>query len=75
VKTLNLKSFFIGPPPDAFQAYVNDSGVAATLAMYYTLHLTKQKDKLGLMRVLGCLSTTYHGRSYDDPFLHSLVQI
>lgn len=62
-----------GPPPDAFQAYVNDSGVAATLAMYYTLQLARQKDKVGLSRVLGCLSTSYHGRSYDDAYLHSLV--
>lgn len=62
-----------GPPPDAFQAYVGDSGVAATVAMYYTLHLARVKDKLGLMRVLGCLSTSLNGRAYDDTFLHTLV--
>ncbi|OXA60005.1 negative elongation factor B [Folsomia candida] len=64
-----------GPPPDAFQAYVNDSGVAATLAMYYTLQLARQKDKVGLMRVLGCLSTSYRSHSYDDPYLHSLISL
>ena len=42
--------FQLGPPPDAFQAYVGDSGVAATVAMYYTLHLTRMKDKVGIMR-------------------------
>jgi len=64
-----------GPPPDAFQAYVNDSGVAATLAMYYTLQLARQKGKTGLMRVLGCLSTSCDGRSYDDAYLHSLISL
>lgn len=64
-----------GPPPDAFQAYVGDSGVAATVAMYYTLHLARVKDRVGLMRVLGCLSTSYHGRAYDDTFLHTLVSL
>jgi negative elongation factor B len=64
-----------GPPPDAFQAYVGDSGVAATVAMYYTLHLARLKDKVGIMRVLGWLSTSYLSRGYDDPFLHSLVAL
>lgn len=64
-----------GPPPDAFQAYVGDSGVAATLAMYYVTHLAKQKDRHGVMRVLAWLSTSYRGRGYDDTFLHSLVSL
>jgi negative elongation factor B len=64
-----------GPPPDAFQAYVGDSGVAATIAMYYTIHLARLKDRVGLMRVLGWLATSYRGRGYDDPFLHALVAL
>lgn len=26
-----------GPPPDAYQAYIQENGVASVLAMYYTL--------------------------------------
>jgi len=42
--------------------------------MYYTVQVARQKDKQGLMRVLGCLSTSYRGRAFDDPFLHTLVR-
>ncbi len=29
----------IGPPPDAFQAYISESSVPCVLAMYYTLQV------------------------------------
>jgi len=64
----------LGPPPDAFQAYLGESSVAATLAMYYALNLVRAKDKNGVMRVLGYLATTHRFRAYDDPFLHTLVR-
>ena len=30
----------LGPPPDAFQAYISESSVPCVLAMYYTLQVT-----------------------------------
>ncbi|XP_003741538.1 negative elongation factor B [Galendromus occidentalis] len=61
----------LGPPPDAYQAYVNESGVACILASYYTLHTVKSRDRTGLMRVLGVLSGEAY--AYSDVFLHTLV--
>ncbi|XP_022672429.1 negative elongation factor B-like isoform X1 [Varroa jacobsoni] len=60
-----------GPPPDAYQAYINESGVACILACYYTLHTVRTRDRTGLMRVLGVLSG--EGPAYSDVFLHTLV--
>ncbi|CAB3366178.1 Hypothetical predicted protein [Cloeon dipterum] len=63
-----------GPPPDACQAYVQESSVASILAMYYTLHCARTKDRVGLMRVLGTLANCENDRAFEDPFLHSLVK-
>lgn len=65
--------FFLGPPPDAYQAYLQESSVACVLAMYYTLHTATRKDKTALMRVLGTLATCHQDRAFQDTFLHSLV--
>ncbi|BES98717.1 unnamed protein product [Nesidiocoris tenuis] len=62
-----------GPAPEACQLYVNMSSIAAIIAMYYTLHTAKQRDRVGLMRVLGILATC--DRAFDDPFLHFLVSL
>ncbi|XP_063244887.1 negative elongation factor B isoform X2 [Bacillus rossius redtenbacheri] len=64
-----------GPPPDACQAYVQESSVASILAMYYTLHTARSKDRVGLMRVLGTLANCHSDIAFDDPFLHSLVSL
>lgn len=65
-----------GPPPDTYYAYVLESNVACTLAMYYTLHAARQKDKLALMRVTGALgSPADDAPAFADPFLHSFVAL
>ncbi|KAF4528434.1 hypothetical protein B566_EDAN013439 [Ephemera danica] len=64
-----------GPPPDACQAYVQESSVASILAMYYTLHCARHRDRVGLMRVLGTLANCENDRAFEDPFLHSLVAL
>ncbi|XP_039279507.1 negative elongation factor B isoform X2 [Nilaparvata lugens] len=64
-----------GPPPDACQAYVQESSVASIIAMYYTLHTAKHRDKVGLMRVLGALANCHSDRAFEDPFLHFLVSL
>merc|ERR1719500_579584 len=57
-----------GPPPDAYQAFIEDSSVAAVLAMHYTLQTAKAKDKTGLMRVLPILANSVKGNPFEDPF-------
>ncbi|KAG8178887.1 hypothetical protein JTE90_018576 [Oedothorax gibbosus] len=62
-----------GPPPDAYQAYIQENGVASVLAMYYTLQVARQKDRHGLMRVLGTLALCQNDRAFEDPFLNTLT--
>jgi len=62
-----------GPPPDMYDSQVVASPIAATMAMQYTLQTCKNKDKTGLMRVLGILSQNIRGHPFEDAFLHSLV--
>lgn len=62
-----------GPPPDSYQAYVTDSSVACVLALHYTLQTTRSRDKVALMRVLGCLATSRSQLATSDVFLHSLI--
>lgn len=64
-----------GPPPDACQACVQESSVASIIAMYYTLHTAKHRDRVGLMRVLGTLANCDSDRAFEDPFLHFLVSL
>lgn len=64
-----------GPPPDACQAYVQESSVASILSMYYTLHAARMKDRVGLMRILGTLNACESDRAFEDPFLHFLVSL
>jgi len=64
-----------GPPPDAFQAYISESSVPCVLAMYYTLQVARSKDKVALNRVLGTLALGHSERTFEDPFLHTLVAL
>lgn len=64
-----------GPLPDAVEAYLQDSSVASILAMYYTLHVAKSKDRVALLRILQVLANCKDDKAFDDPFLHSLVSL
>ncbi|KNC28784.1 Negative elongation factor B [Lucilia cuprina] len=64
-----------GPAPDAVEAYIQESSVASILAMYYTLNTARQKDRVGVLRVLAILSSCKDDRAYEDPFLHSLIAL
>ncbi|EDX02354.2 uncharacterized protein Dyak_GE17513 [Drosophila yakuba] len=64
-----------GPAPDAVEAYIQESSVASILAMYYTLHTARLKDRVGVLRVLAILSACKDDRAYEDPFLHSLIAL
>lgn len=62
-----------GPLPDAVEAYIQDSSVASILAMYYTLNVTRLKDRVALLRILTVLANCKDDRAFEDPFLHSFV--
>lgn len=62
-----------GPAPETIETFIQESAVASILAMYYTLHTARQKDKVGLLRILAVLSSCKDDRAYEDPFLHSLI--
>ncbi len=62
-----------GPPPEAFTTFVDENAAAASLAMQYTLQVTRAKDRTGTLRVLGTLSTAIRGHPFEDAFMHCLV--
>lgn len=62
-----------GPLPSAVESYIQESSVASILAMYYTLHVARHKDRVGLLRILTVLANCKEERAFEDPFLHSLV--
>lgn len=64
-----------GSLPDAVEAYIQESSVAAILAMYYALHVTRHRDRVGLLRILTVLASCRDDRAFDDPFLHSMVAL
>ncbi|XP_050674407.1 negative elongation factor B [Leptidea sinapis] len=64
-----------GPPPDACEAYMRESPVCSILAMYYTLHAAKLKDRGALLRILSILGSCNNNLAYSDPFLHALVAL
>lgn len=64
-----------GPPPDAIEVKIQDSAVPSILIMYYALHTSRQKDRVGILRVLPILSSCEGDRAYEDPFLHSLIAL
>lgn len=62
-----------GPPPDSYQQFITEDRLASILAVYYTLQVTKQKDRQAVMRVLGTLASSHENRALDDQCLHILV--
>jgi negative elongation factor B len=43
--------------------------------MYYTQFCARQKDRIGILRVLAILASCKDDRAYEDPFLHSLIAL
>jgi negative elongation factor B len=62
-----------GPPPDSFVTTISDDPVAALLAIYYTIFVCSKKDKQAITRILGCMTTSFENKAYDNTFLHLLV--
>lgn len=62
-----------GPPSDLFQNFVNNDRLATVLAIYYTAQTAKSKDRQGVIRVFGTLSSAHDARTFADQYLHILV--
>ena len=62
-----------GPLPETCEHFVKESPVASLLIMYYTLHVIRQKDRIGILRIVPILSSCTDLHSFEDPYLHSLV--
>jgi len=62
-----------GPPPGSYRGFIEQNTVATTLAMHYTIQVTKYKDKIAVKRVLGLLGPSVKNHPFEDVFLHSLI--
>lgn len=62
-----------GTPPDLVIKFIQEDRLATLLTLYYCFQLLKQKDKTGIIRILGSLSNSQDTRLIEDPFLHTLV--
>ncbi|XP_060596929.1 negative elongation factor B-like [Ruditapes philippinarum] len=61
------------PPSQLFLIFIKESEVAAMMALYYTLQVCKNRDKVAICQMLPCLTICQSERHFDDTFLHSLV--
>ncbi|RWS31152.1 negative elongation factor B-like protein [Leptotrombidium deliense] len=62
-----------GPVAELYEHFLAEDRLAATLATYYTFQVCKNRDKQGIMRVLGTLANSQDNRALDGPFMHNLV--
>lgn len=62
-----------GPPPDLVNKFIQEDRLATLITLYYCFQLLKQKDRTGVIRILGTLSNSQDTRLIEDPFLHTLV--
>lgn len=61
------------PPSQLFMIFIKESEVAAMTALYYTLQVTRQRDKFATCQILPNLTICQSERHFEDTFLHSLV--
>ncbi|MGH0177984.1 UNVERIFIED_CONTAM: hypothetical protein FKN15_076429 [Acipenser sinensis] len=56
--------------PESFTKALQENRVACELGLYYILHITKQRNKNALQRLLPALVETYNDMAFSDVFLH-----
>ncbi|XP_064420477.1 negative elongation factor B isoform X2 [Latimeria chalumnae] len=56
--------------PEPFTKLLQENRVACEVGLYYVLHITKQRNKNALLRLLPALIETYNDMSFNDIFLH-----
>ncbi|XP_069465822.1 negative elongation factor B [Ambystoma mexicanum] len=59
--------------PDAFSRFLQGNRVACEVCLYYVLHITKQRNRNALLRLLPALVETLNDAAFTDIFLHLLT--
>ncbi|XP_071156567.1 negative elongation factor B-like [Mytilus edulis] len=60
-------------PADNFILYIKDNSIASMIAMYYTLQVSRNRDKVAVLQILPSLVHSENDRAYEDTFLHCLI--
>ncbi|CAH2316823.1 negative elongation factor B [Pelobates cultripes] len=55
---------------EIFTKFLQENRVACEVGLYYMLHITKQRNKNSVLRVLPALKETFSDTSFTDIFLH-----
>ncbi|CAI9716771.1 negative elongation factor B [Octopus vulgaris] len=63
----------VAAPPDLFLTVLKLTNVGSMIVMYYTLQVTRQKDKPAVMSILPALTHCESDRAFDETFLHTLI--
>ncbi|XP_036117955.1 negative elongation factor B isoform X1 [Molossus molossus] len=56
--------------PEGFTRYLQEQRMACEVGLYYVLHITKQRNKNALLRLLPGLVETFSDLAFSDIFLH-----
>ncbi|KAE8582259.1 hypothetical protein XENTR_v10020042 [Xenopus tropicalis] len=56
--------------PDVFTKFLQENRIACEVGLYYTLHITKQRNKNFLLRLLPALKEMTGDTAFTDIFLH-----
>nr|XP_028571733.1 negative elongation factor B [Podarcis muralis] len=56
--------------PDLFPKFLQEHRIACEIGLYYVLHITKQRNKNALLRMLPALGETFNDLAFGDIFLH-----
>ncbi|EPY86082.1 negative elongation factor B isoform 1 [Camelus ferus] len=59
--------------PESFTKFLQEQRMACEVGLYYVLHITKQRNKNALLRLLPGLVETFGDLAFSDIFLHLLT--
>ncbi|XP_061010030.1 negative elongation factor B [Dama dama] len=59
--------------PESFTKFLQEQRMACEVGLYYVLHITKQRNKNALLRLLPGLVETFGDLAFGDIFLHLLT--
>lgn len=59
--------------PETFTRFLQENRVACEVCLYYVLHITKQRNRNALLRLLPPLVETLNDSAFTDIFLHLLT--
>ncbi|KAL7980962.1 hypothetical protein Chor_002116 [Crotalus horridus] len=56
--------------PELFPKFLQEQRIACEVGLYYVLHITKQRNKNALLRLVPTLTETFNDLAFGDIFLH-----